>query len=222
MKSSRYWTVIVLLLLAVTALYRRGDKDLVPPSLPLDQFPRAIGAWTGTDIPMDQETLDVLGQGFFLNRVYNPTANPGGVSAKAERAPVGLFIGYFPTQRTGQSIHSPQHCLPGAGWTFESSGVTDITDATGKTSVVGDYIITKDTSKAEVLYWYQAHGRAIANDYTAKFYMVADSIRYRRSDAALVRVVVPLSPGENREEAHRRAIRFTEQLIPLLPAYIPN
>ena len=35
--------------------------------------------------------------------------------------PVSLFIGYFPTQRTGQSIHSPQNCLPGAGWTFASS-----------------------------------------------------------------------------------------------------
>jgi EpsI family protein len=158
----------------------------------------------------------VLGAGSFLNRTYSPA------SANSNAGVVGLFIGYFPTQRTGQSIHSPQHCLPGSGWTFESSGVTDVTDTQGKTSQVGDYIIVNGASRAEVLYWYQSHGRAIASDYKAKLYMLSDSIRYNRSDAALVRIVVPERPGDSRETAHERALAFAQRLIPLLPAYIPN
>jgi EpsI family protein len=221
MKDARYWSVVALLLLAAVTLYRRGDKDNVPPSTPLDQFPRTIGDWSGTDIPIPQETLDVLGTGFFLNRNYLPESGSTG-NTDLKPGPVGLFIGYFPTQRTGQSIHSPQNCLPGSGWTFESSGLTDVTDTAGKKTEVGDYVIVNGPSRAEVLYWYQSHGRAVANDYKAKAYMLVDSIRYSRSDAALVRIVTPVASGESRDSAHQRAVHFAQGLIPLLPAYVPN
>jgi EpsI family protein len=202
-------------------LHLRGDVDRVPSSAPLAQLPSTIDGRTAVNIPLDQEVLDILGKGFFLNRLYEVSpnavpANPG------DRAAIDLFIGYFPTQRTGQSIHSPQNCLPGAGWTFESSGVTDLRDATGSTSSVGEYLITNGSATEEVLYWYQMHGRRIASDYKAKLYTLADSIRYGRTDAALVRVITPLAPGEDRLQAHNRVVTFAEQLSPLLPAYIPN
>jgi EpsI family protein len=220
MKDPRYWSVFALLLLAAVTLYRRGDQDHTPASTPLTQFPERMGGWSGEDIPIPQESLDVLGAGFFLNRNYLPAGGP--IQGLEAQGPVGLFIGYFPTQRTGQSIHSPQNCLPGSGWTFESSGVTNVTDNAGKTSQVGDYIIANGPSRAEVLYWYQSHGRAIANDYKAKAYMLTDSIRYGRSDAALIRIVTPVQSAESRDSAHQRAVEFAQRLIPLLPAYVPN
>jgi EpsI family protein len=222
MKDARYWSVFALLLLAAVTLYRRGDKDHVPPSTPLSQFPETIGPWSGADIPIPQETLDVLGTGFFLNRNYVVPVGGAPDNRGHKPGPVGLFIGYFPTQRTGQSIHSPQNCLPGSGWTFESSGLTDVTDSAGKTTEVGDYVIVNGPTHAEVLYWYQSHGRAVANDYKAKAYMLVDSIRYSRSDAALIRIVTPVDPGESRDSAHLRAVHFAQGLIPLLPAYVPN
>jgi EpsI family protein len=203
------------MLLTLIVLRRRGDVDRVPPSTPLSQFPRDLDQRTATDIPLDAHVLELLGQGVFLNRTYAPQASPN-------YPDISLFIGYFPTQRTGQSIHSPQNCLPGAGWTFESSGLTEVTDAAGHRSQVGDYTITDGGNRAEVLYWYESHGRSIASDYKAKLYMLADSIRYSRSDAALVRVVTPLRTGEDPAVAHERATAFVAQLMPLLPAYIPN
>ena len=229
MPSARYWTVTLLMALATFVLYRRGDKDHVPVSTPLAQFPQQLDQRTSTDVPLDQNVLDVLGHGIFLNRVYSemPGRDVGDAASAALEhtrppAAVALFIAYFPTQRTGQSIHSPQNCLPGAGWVFESAGVTEVKDATGRASQVGDYIISDGTNRDEVLYWYQSHGRAIASDYRAKLYMLADSIRYSRSDAALVRIVTPITGGEPREVAHERAVEFASRLIPLLPAYIPN
>jgi EpsI family protein len=87
---------------------------------------------------------------------------------------------------------------------------------------VGEYLITNGAAMQEVLYWYQMRGRSIANDYKAKLYTLADSIRYSRTDAALVRVITAVNPGEDRMDAHRRAVEFAEQIIPLLPAYIPD
>jgi len=221
MRSPKLWCIVLMMFSTAFVLHLRGDVDRVPPSAPLAQLPSTIDGRTAVDIPLDQEVLDILGKGSFLHRLYEVSpsavpANPG------DRAAIDLFIGYFPTQRTGQSIHSPQNCLPGAGWTFESSGVTDLKDAAGDTSSVGEYLISNGSATEEVLYWYQMHGRRIASDYKAKLYTLTDSIRYGRTDAALVRVITPLAPGEDIQQAHNRVVTFAEQLSPLLPAYIPN
>lgn len=221
MKSLRLWFVVLAMFSTILALHVRGDVDRTLPSTPLDQLPSSIGPRKAVDIPLDQETLDLLGPGDFLNRTYqvvpgSPGANPGDIQS------IGLYIAYFPTQRTGQSIHSPQNCLPGAGWTFLSSGVTELTDVTGKHYQVGEYLITDGTTTQEALYWYQLHGRSIASDYVAKIETIADSIRLGRSDEALVRITTPLAQGEDRSQARQRAITFAEQITPLLPAYVPN
>jgi EpsI family protein len=97
-----------------------------------------------------------------------------------------------------------------------------LTGASGTKYSVGDYLITDGNVTEEALYWYQLHGRTIASDYEAKFYTLADSIRYGRSDAALVRIITPVNPGEDRAIARSRAINFAEQITSLLPAYVPN
>src|SRR6202000_2327678 len=148
-------------------------------------MPRSFGAWTARDIPLTDDTLEVLGKGDFLNRIYSVQPTPG----TAPLPPVGLFIGYFATQRTGQTMHSPQNCLPGAGWTFDSKKYVNIQDVNGKTFRVGEYLISNGEIKQFVIYWYQAHGRSIPNEYKAKLYMVADAIRMNRTDGALVRAI---------------------------------
>ena len=218
MKSAKFWVVFLMLASAFVTLKLRGDTDRVPPTPPLTQMPETIGPWTGTDIPLSEDTLAVLGEGRFLNRVYTEDT----ASGQATGVPVSLFIGYFPTQRTGQSIHSPQNCLPGAGWAFLSSQVITLHSPDGKPYPVGEYLIGNAGQKQVVLYWYLAHGRSIANDYKAKAYMMLDAIRSNRTDGALVRVVTPVSPSETLADAQQRAIGFTNRMTPLLPRFIPN
>jgi EpsI family protein len=218
MKSPRFWLIVLMMCFTAFVLHVRGDEDHVVPSRPLNELASTIGARTAVDIPISPEALAILGKGDFLNREYRANS----ALAPDDRSPIGLYIAYFPTQRTGQSIHSPQNCLPGAGWTFLSSGVTNFTDDTGKTYSVGDYLVTNGTSTQEALYWYQMHGRTIASDYRAKAYTLADSIRYGRTDAALIRIITPVNQGEERTDARNRAISFARQLTPMLPAYVPN
>lgn len=224
MKSLQLWTVVLCLLAAVVMIQARGDVDQVPPSAPLEQLPTRLDGMNSQDIAIASEALDVLGKGEFLNRLYTPeTKQPvAGGDAQAAGLPVQLFIAYFPTQRSGQSIHSPQNCLPGSGWTFLQSGITTFTDNAGKTFRVGDYVISNGKDKQEVLYWYQSHGRSIASDYRAKLLMLTDAIRYGRTDAALVRLITPVSANEGLQQTHQRLIQFAQNVTPLLPAYVPN
>ena len=213
MKSARFWTIVALMAGTALLLYARGNSDFIPVSEPLSQMPRTIAGWSGRDVQIDQETLDVLGAGDFLSRVYIH----GG-----EEQPIGLFIGYFPTQRTGVTIHSPKNCLPGSGWAFESSQYVNLNDANGKAHRVGEYIIADGENRQFVIYWYQAHGRSIANEYLAKIYLVTDAIRLNRTDGALIRVTTPIDANEGMSAARARAETFTAQLIPTLPRFIPN
>lgn len=228
--------VLVAGMMAVTAamIFTRSAVDDVPNSVPLELLPHQIDNRRAVDITIPPETLQLLGKGRFLNRVYSNrgdadagTAAANATAASTEKAqdaaiPVSLFIGYFPTQRTGQSIHSPQNCLPGAGWTFESEKTILLPGADGRKYQVGEYVITDGTQKQEVLYWYRAHGRSIASDYRAKLYMLLDAIRYNRTDGALIRVITPLIPGEPDGAAHTRAITFAGDVAAMLPAYIPD
>jgi EpsI family protein len=218
MRSAKFWILFVLLAATFTTLHLRGDTDRVPPTPPLSLMPSTIGGWTAQDYPLDSETLAVLGDGRFLNRVYSNL----GAAGKPVEASVSLFIGYFPTQRSGQSIHSPQNCLPGSGWSFLSSQVINLPTADGKPYPVGEYLIGNAGEKQVVLYWYLAHGRSVASDYLAKAYMMLDAVRYNRTDGALVRVVTPVAPNEPLESAQQRVIHFANQVTPLLPRFIPN
>jgi EpsI family protein len=213
MKSPRYWVVVLLLALTAVLLNLRSDADRIPRSEPLDQLSKKIGPWVGRDMPIDQQTIATLGKGDFLSRAYTGPVNIH---------PITLFIGYFPTQRTGQTIHSPRNCLPGAGWTFDSSSYVSILAADGKSYDVGEYLISNGDARQFVIYWYQAHGRSIANEYLAKAHLVVDAMRMNRTDGALVRVMTPIGRYESLAEAQDRSIRFTAQLAPLLTAFVPK
>jgi EpsI family protein len=212
MNTLRFWSVALLLAATALLLHVHANHEVIPVSEPLANIPRELGGRLGTDVPIDQETLDVLGVGDFSSRTYDQVGQPA----------VGLFIGYFPTQRTGVTIHSPKHCLPGAGWTFESSQYVEVTDVAGRPHRVGEYIIANGESRQFVIYWYQAHGRSVANEYMAKMYLVTDAMRMNRTDGALVRIITPIDASGGTAAAKERAEAFTAQLAPLLPRFIPN
>lgn len=213
MNRFRFWTVALLLAGAVAILYARPSRDRIPAREPLNQLPATIDGWASTDLGIDQETRDVLGDGDFLSRNYIREGQP---------APIDLFIAYFPSQRTGSTIHSPKHCLPGAGWTFDSSRYVDLVDNAGKAHHVGEYIISNGQIKQFVIYWYEAHGRSEAREYWAKVYLVTDAMRMNRTDGALVRVITPILSDGGEAQAKDRAEGFARQLAPVLPRFIPG
>lgn len=213
MKSLRFWLVVVMLVSADLLLHSRSGAEIIPVSESLSELPLMIAGWNGSNTQIDQEVLNVLGPGEFVSRVY--TREP-------ESEPIGLFIAYFPTQRTGVSVHSPKNCLPGAGWDFESSRYVDLKDATGRSHQVGEYVISNGEERQFVIYWYQAHGRSIASEYWAKVHMVIDAMRMDRTDGALVRVATPISRSEGDQQARNRTEIFARQLAPVLPRFIPN
>jgi len=202
-------------LIALTAilLQARSRTEIFPPRLPLQSFPMQLGPWKGVDRPLEKEILDVLGPGEFIVRDYY-TAD--------SFAPTNLYIAYFPSQRTGDTIHSPKNCLPAAGWTpVENSQIT-LALPGHSPFPANRYVISRAGARKLVLYWYWAHDRGVVSEYWAKFYLVKDAIRLNRSDGALVRITTDMLPGETPEAAEQRLLPFISTVFPLLNRYIPQ
>jgi EpsI family protein len=213
----RHWRfTVAAILLAATALVlqARNGREIIPRRPPLSSFPRALDGWNGTDVEITQDVLDVLGPGDFLLRDYQ--------DQRTQNDPVFLFIAYFPSQRAGDTIHSPKNCLPGAGWTPVRADRITIDVAGHAPFQANRYLIAKGDDRQLVLYWYWAHDRAVASEYAAKFYLVTDSIRMHRTDGSLVRLSMPLAPGESSETAERSLIAWAGRVVPLLNTYVPR
>lgn len=209
----RFAIAAALIALTAILLQARGRTEIIPSRLPLSSFPEQLGEWKGKDIPLDKDTLDVLGPGDFLVRDYYAPDQP---------EPTNLYIAYFPSQRTGDTIHSPKNCLPGAGWApVENDRITLVLPGHDPFPA-NRYVIAKGDARQLVLYWYWAHDRGVASEYWAKFYLVKDSIRMNRSDGALVRVVTPMLAGETPGAALKRLLPFASNVVPLLDDYIPR
>jgi EpsI family protein len=90
-----------------------------------------------------------------------------------------------------------------------------------RTIRINRYIVSRGDNASVVFYWYQTRKRVIASDYSAKIWLVLDSIRYHRSDTALVRVIVPVV-GHDNTLATETGIDFVKAMFPVLLAYLPS
>ena len=201
------------------ALYlaRASSAEEVPPRESLVSMPMLIDGWKGTRDPdFTPEVLKVLGVDDYTVRTYSRGAT----------LPVGLYVGYHSSQRQGDTIHSPLNCLPGSGWQPMSVGRAQVLvrDAAGseRPIEVNRVLIAKGLDRNLVFYWYQSHRRVVASEYWGKVYTVLDSIRYHRTDAALIRLVVPIPEANMEGLADTTGREFMQALFPLLGRHLPT
>jgi EpsI family protein len=214
--TSRVVVLLACLVLAAGAVSRADRQEAVPLRASLDDLPLTLAQWSGTvDPPPSQEVLDVLKADDYLGRTYRI----------GREAVVGLYIGYWKSQRQGDTIHSPLNCLPGSGWEPISHQIMSVPDARGGNGSIpiNRYVIQKGMDHQLVLYWYQSHGRVVASEYWSKFYLVTDAVRTNHSDGAIVRVTAPiLGDGPEAEQrAESQALSFVRVLLPQLGGFLP-
>jgi EpsI family protein len=206
----RLWVTAGVLVCAFVLLQTMSHGEAIVARQPLHVLPYALGPWSGEEQPLQQQVVQAVGVSDYTNRVYS----------QLFQSPVQLYVGYYASQRTGDTIHSPKNCLPGSGWDPIQSGYATISVPNGRNIVVNEYVIQRDENKQLVFYWYQGRGRVVASEYAGKFWMVADAISRNRTDGALVRVITPMGDGE--DKARARLTSFTQTLFPSLDALIPN
>jgi EpsI family protein len=200
-------------------LAQATKAEAIAPRQSLKTLPLQLVQWRGRDEPRYIKAIeDQLGVDEYVTRTYFAPAQPA----------VGLYVGFYQSQRQGDTMHSPLNCLPGAGWqpVQQDRASFDVSDSQrNKQSItVNEFVIQKGIDRQVVLYWYQSHGRVVASEYTSKLYLIADAIRLNRTDAAMIRVMTNIAgEGKAAEDAARqRAREFVQQMFPALTTVLPS
>ncbi len=214
--SARALAIGIAFVLTSGYLAHASRPEQIPPRATFASFPLQIDDWAGQSAPaFEADVLQALGVDEYVNRYY---VSSGQLAH--------LYIGYYQSQHQGSTIHSPMNCLPGAGWVPVTSAPLRLTlpGESPRSVEINRLTIQKGLDRQVVLYWYQSQGRTVRSEYWSKIYLVLDAIRMNRSDAALVRVVVPIDnrqfDGEDR--ATRAASDLAQKLFPVLGQYLPS
>ena len=213
MKSSVRFAIALIAILVVGLLVNSwaylGEAHV--DRKPLKDFPTQIDTWSrlGADTQLDEPTMKVLRASDYLLRDYRRT---DGLQAN-------LYVGYYASQKDGATFHSPLNCLPGSGWTLTEPAKRMISTPQGFSFQANQYVIQNGSQRVAMIYWYQGRGRTVASEYWGKIYTVIDSVRLRRSDAAMIRVTVPIVGVDavSLDAAAQLAGKASEQLAEFVP-----
>ena len=201
--------VVVAMLTGAMLAGTRSRGEVPVERASLATLPQTIDRWHGREsMPLSGDVLAQLGVDDYINRTYTA----------AGAAPIGLYAGYYTSQRQGDTIHSPQNCLPGAGWQPVESSTISLSVGNRQQSV-NRYVIQKGVDRQVVLYWYQGRGRVVANEFANKAYLMWDAAALRRTSGGLVRVVSPLARTGG--TAVDDVIVFATAIVPRLDRLMP-
>jgi EpsI family protein len=197
--------LIVLLVVAAAARTTLGESQDVTTAAPLSGFPAAFDGWTGVDSPLEPTVVQIAAVDDYLNRAYRSNAGT-----------LGLYVGYYQSQRQGEALHSPLFCLPGSGWQPVETRRIPLALGATASPTVNELVVARGADRLLVLYWYQNHTRVIASEYARKLFQITDAFSAGRTDVALVRIVAPIGVREDAGHALALARPFAERVLPEL------
>ena len=206
--------VVAVLVMAVTLGISLGVefREKIPIKQALNRFPTQVGEWTGVAEPMERQFIEVLQFSDYVIMNYQDRQGRS----------VNFYTAYYESQRKGESIHSPETCLPGGGWEFREEGATAVPLQGGGTMKVNRAFMEKSGSRQLTYYWFAQRGRVLTNLYQLKLYAFWDALTKQRTDGALVRLITPVYERERLEDAEARLQGFTREIVPVLDGFIPK
>jgi exosortase D (VPLPA-CTERM-specific) len=211
---SLYASAMALIVVAGVSLSLPERPESIPPRTSFAQYPNVIGPWTGRREALEPIYLDELKLDDYYLADFTRSAEP----------PVNYYIAWYDTQRAGRSAHSPAACLPAGGWQIKNLTQRSLPGIrAGRDALrVNRVLIQLGNQRQLVYYWFQQRGRVITNEYQVKWYLFWDALTRNRTDGALVRLVVPIAPGEPVDEADRQLAQFAAAAATTLAPYIPD
>ena len=206
---------VLITMVTVTSLLVPERGEMIPDRRSFAEFPLRIEDWNGASKNMEVKYINALKfEDYFLSNFKNGKTG------------LELYIAYYDSQRKGESAHSPKSCLPGAGWKIAKRSQENIqyADKSGNVSTLGvnRMLVKRGDSSFLTYYWFKQRNRHLANEYVVKWFLFWDALTRNRTDGALVRVIYPLQLGEEVKDADDTVRTFLQNVIPILPDYIPD
>lgn len=213
----RLLIVAVILGASAVAVRAVGHGSPVALTRPFWQFPTSLTSWEGRSVRLEAAIEQKAGVSSYLYRIFS--RRDGG------RLPVHMYVGFYESQRHGEMIHSPNNCLPGTGWYIASRDRMMLDVPPYEPFEVNRFVIANGIERQVVLYWYQqSGGRVVTDEYLGRVHLVLDAVKTNRTDAALIRVIVPATDESevSLQASANEAVAFLRASYPELMRFLPH
>jgi len=212
MKTSKIITTAILFLITGCLLWtgfyynvKFYGKDYA------QSLPSQIDGLTGTDIPMDQHTLDILETSDVLFREYTAPGNP----------PYYLTVIFSENNR--KVAHPPELCLSGGGNTVEEKKKILFDTDIKKSFDAQRLIVNHGYNKWMYLYWYKT-GKLYSSHYMYQQLLASvTQLFYRKSSCALIRLSMPIPDSEEPPylSTQTKLVGFAKHIVALTAKHLP-
>lgn len=191
MRSLRAYLPPIVLIAGCLLLWRAQSPKRMPPVAPLAGVMAEVSGLTTVPQVIGDQERRLAGMTDYIARAY----------VRDTEVVFTTLVSYYDKQVQGTTMHSPRNCLPGTGWEILQPGRRQLV-VDGSPHTVNSYLLKKGSSVVLTYYWYQGRGRVVASEYAVKWDLARDAALYRRTEEALVRVMVPLraaTPGSTED-----------------------
>ena len=205
--------IVAVLLLGATLVLSQGVefREKIPMSRSFNDFPLQVGDWIGKREVMELKFIEELDLSEYIIVDYR----------NIEGKLVNFYTAYYESQRKGESIHSPETCMPGGGWELRKAGLTNVKLNPSEMTVNRAFIV-QGANKQLTYFWFPLRDRIANSLWEVKLYNFWDALTRQRTDGSLVRLVTPIYKGENVSDADKRLVDFTKEIVPVLKEYLPK
>lgn len=202
---------VVLLLGGAFGNYLRYIEQTPERPAEFGLIPYETDGYSGVEERFAEESYDILKADTTTLRHYTDTLDNR----------YWLFIAYFSSQKYGSQIHSPKHCLPGGGWKIMHLEPYELKTGDFPVKTVNRLLIAENDRRQLMLYWFETRGGTIRNEFALKWDLMQNSILLRPTDAAIVRLTIPIQPDADFDAATKLGLEFFGHFLPSIEKALP-
>ena len=210
MKKQNFYYIIACFVIIFTIFYLKERREVIrtPPLKSIVGLPLELKGFTGkTSIQSYINFHDPLADEWIF-RIY---------TKKGDNRPISIFIGYWESQNEKKKITPPSFIDNQVDYYWIKTKPLKL----GQTAVtLKEFMNEKGIEKELVYYCYIVNRKIISNEYHFRFLNMLNLLIYGRSNAALLRVSMPVNNEWPVEKAEAYEEVFILEILPLLLEYI--
>jgi len=206
-KHNLYFAVTCAILISASFYLKIQHRETeTPPQKPLESIPFQLNNFYGQKKLYDQNGFDSNSADQWILRNYR----------NGDGMPILLYFGYWENQNEHKKIRPPRFTKE--RWSYlrmESKVVGE-----GPVPINIKMFLNEKGAEQELVYYcYIINGKIIGNDYVFRFLNILNSILYGRTNAALLRVSMPVSSEWPLEKAESYEEEFLKEIMSFLLEY---
>lgn len=204
-----YLIACIFLVLAIVYVKAQGSQQRIPLPMSFENLPLELREFTGENIYLPKEIAKYDSADNRILREYRERNND---------IPMQVFVGYWGYQDEQKIITSPRY-TEGAQYFVKQK---PIISRQNDTFILNSFVNDNNQQKELIYYCFFTDGKVIPDDYKFRFLRMVNSLLYRKNNAALLRVSVPVTSDFPVEVAEPYIEDFIKDFLPIVKEYLPK